>query len=746
MKKLLPLIIIIFSINLSAQIRLKIRPDMLIDEKAYPNASPYLMFDEQSAIVNEPPTTKPVTTWASYASKDLYYPLTAIIDLGKTIKISNIYIYDVGGVANLSFYTKGATTWDLLFKDPLTGYDSWNKHAVNAQVRYLRVISDSPDGSFPEVVIYGDQQTLAPVYSIVPTPTYPLMEDFVGINILHVNDINYASSFKNIRQFHLWAWNEANTKIIGYPGYPNNQYGFNPSPVTNWNFDQVYKDYKDKGMRISPALQGSAFWLFNDTTGAFADNKPVTGTKDSEKAATYMEHSDYIYQFVARYGKNPVSSSKIKLRSDNTIKTAQGTIEGVENWNEPNKTWKGRAGLFQPFEYAAMTSADYDGHQGTLGATVGAKNADPNIPFIMAGLTGMDTVYLKAMLYWFKMNRTDFKNPFNIINFHHYSNDAGGQIGTPLYGVSPEADGLEKKVYDVVGFAHRNLINKPIWITEFGYDVSQATSQRAKIYSSFLGEDVQAMWLVRSYMAICAGGADRAYGFWLEDDNSTSNDLFGTCGIVKQIPPAVPTPKKSWYWLTTMNKVLGKYSFDSKVIDGKTYAYKFKSSLFADTTIYCLWNGTSDGSTVLNYTLPVTRDKAILVSPKVGAMAGVQTPLVVNNGKVILTVTESPVYVKVFGNLNTITGIADQSVVASNQIDLYPNPSSGISYVVLPENLKANEVKVYDAKGSMVWSNNYTELSSITEINTGKFENGIYSVKVSGSGFSSIVKKLVVNK
>ena len=731
------------SVNLSGQIRLKIRPDMLIDEKAYPNASPYRMFDEQSTVVSEPPTTKPVTTWANYISKELYYPLTAIIDLGRTIRVSNIYIYDVGGVANLSFYNKGATTWDLLFKDPLTGYDTWNKHTINAQVRYLRVISDSPDGSFPEVVIYGDQQTLAPVYNAVPTPTYPVMEDFIGVNILHVNDINYASSFKNIRQFHLWAWNEANTDIVGYPGYPNNQYGFNPSPGSYWNFDQVYKDYKDKGMRISPALQGSAFWLFN-STGDITDNKPIIGTEDPEKPASYIEHSDYIYQFVARYGKNPVATSKIKLRSDNTIKTAQGTIEGVENWNEPNKTWKGRAGLFQPFEYAAMTSADYDGHQGTLGTTVGAKNADPNIPFIMAGLTGMDTIYLKAMLYWFKQNRTDFKNPFNIINFHHYSNDAGGQIGTPLYGVSPEADGLEKKVFDVVGFSHRNLINKPIWITEFGYDVSQATSQRSKVYGSFLGEDVQAMWLVRSYLAICAGGADRAYGFWLQDDNSTSNELFGTCGIVKQVPPAVPTPRKSFYWLTTMNKVLGKYSFDSKVIDGKTYSYKFKSSLFSDTTIYCIWNGTSDGSTVLNYQLPTLRDKAILISPKVGANAGVQTPLIVANGKITLTVTENPVYVKVFGNI--ITSLSEQQNVSSIQIDLFPNPSAGITYVVLPQNMRANEVQVYDVRGSMVWSNSSKEALPVTEINTTNFENGIYNVKISGSGFSTIVKKLVVSK
>ena len=222
------------------------------------------------------------------------------------------------------------------------------------------------------------------------------------------------------------------------------------------------------------------------------------------------------------------------------------------------------------------------------------------------------------------------------------------------------------------------------------------------------------------------------------------DELILNPAVELKVPPAVPTARKSWYWLTTMNKVLGKYSFDSKVIDGKTYSYKFKSSLFSDTTIYCIWNGTSDGSTVLNYQLPTLRDKAILISPKVGANAGVQTPLIVANGKITLTVTENPVYVKVFGNI--ITSLSEQQNVSSIQIDLFPNPSAGITYVVLPQNMRANEVQVYDVRGSMVWSNSSKEALPVTEINTTNFENGIYNVKISGSGFSTIVKKLVVSK
>ena len=60
------------------------------------------------------------------------------------------------------------------------------------------------------------------------------------------------------------------------------------------------------------------------------------------------------------------------------------TLAYFENWNEENKWWKGRAAYFSPYEFAAMCSADYDGHRCAMGATVGVKNADPKALMVMA--------------------------------------------------------------------------------------------------------------------------------------------------------------------------------------------------------------------------------------------------------------------------------------------------------------------------------------------------------------------------
>ena len=77
----------------------------------------------------------------------------------------------------------------------------------------------------------------------------------------------------------------------------------------------------------------------------------------------------------------------------------------LENWNEPDKTWRERTGRFHPYELAAMCSADYDGHRGKLGKTYGVRNADPQMRLSIGGLAGLNLDYLRAMKFWYAMGR-----------------------------------------------------------------------------------------------------------------------------------------------------------------------------------------------------------------------------------------------------------------------------------------------------------------------------------------------------
>ena len=156
----------------------------------------------------------------------------------------------------------------------------------------------------------------------------------------------------------------------------------------------------------------------------------------------------------------------------------------MENCNEPDKWWEGRAGFFTPGELAAMCSADYDGHRGTMGPTAGVKTADPTIQLVLGGLANPEIEYLKAMQLWADFHR-DGAMPFDVINLHHYSNDAGGQGGRPTKGISPEADGLRERFAQIVAWRDRYLPGKKVWVSEFGYDTNPKSTFRAPAIGTF---------------------------------------------------------------------------------------------------------------------------------------------------------------------------------------------------------------------------------------------------------------------
>src|SRR5690606_21649268 len=126
-------------------------------------------------------------------------------------------------------------------------------------------------------------------------------------------------------------------------------------------------------------------------------------------------HADHMFQIAARYGKTKVDKGLLKLREDQKALSGLDLIQYYENWNEPNNDWSGRAVHFTPYEFAAMSSADYDGHKGTLGKTIGLKNADPNSKLVMGGLPRLNLDYIKSLKFWSDWKR-DGSFPFDVIN------------------------------------------------------------------------------------------------------------------------------------------------------------------------------------------------------------------------------------------------------------------------------------------------------------------------------------------
>jgi hypothetical protein len=63
------------------------------------------------------------------------------------------------------------------------------------------------------------------------------------------------------------------------------------------------------------------------------------------------------------------------------------------------------------------------------------------------------------------------------------------------------------------------------------YDTNQHSPNLAPAYGQYDAEDVQGMWLVRSYIYLAVAGVDRAHMFMLANVDDTSGNKFSTSGL-----------------------------------------------------------------------------------------------------------------------------------------------------------------------------------------------------------------------
>jgi hypothetical protein len=344
-----------------------------------------------------------------------------------------------------------------------------------------------------------------------------------------------------------------------------------------------------------------------------------------------------MFQYAARYGSTIVADNKLKLASGQTRSSGLNSMTYYENWNEQNRNWNGKRSYFHPYEYAAMTSADYDGHQGTMGNTLGVKNADLNAKLVMGGLVGgPDNIpYLKLMKLWFDNNRTDRKFAADVINVHFYCST--GAYGT---GISPEAANMKTELKNIVDYSHANLPNKEVWLTEFGWDTNT--------YSPFAAPsfEVQGQWTIRGYLAAFAAGVDRTAVYMLRDVSTlpTGWDTSGLTGLKADGYPKKP----SWYYVSTMkNRLTGmKYVGEQTSGNFNVTIYKFKSTT-GNNGAYVAWCPTSNGTTVNNYQLSLTTSatSSTLVTMQNGDNDGVPSALTISSNKVTVNVSERPIFV-----------------------------------------------------------------------------------------------------
>jgi hypothetical protein len=460
--------------------------------------------------------------------------------------------------------------------------------------------------------------------------------DFVGANALITDAVADLAPIGVVREYHNWGWLGNNYADDPYP-----QTLYTPNiPDFGWDWDGFFAGLKGMGVSGFPAVQGGVPWVKSSAVPP-ADGSPTA-------AASYVAHGDTMFQIAARWGSAKVPDAQLKLEPGQTRKSGLGTVEYFEDFNEQDN-----AAGFTGDVYAAMASADYDGDQMRLGATIGVKNADPNAKLVMGGLSGKYgsgdtwiksiTTFLDAARTWSAAHRGG-SFPADVVNVHYYSFGSGGSAPA----LSPEDDGVQAKLAAVVAYRDQHLPGKPVWWTEFGYDTYAKSPLHAPAIGGSSAFVVQAQWLVRDLLAALAAGVDRATLFELDDTctppASACDTQFATCGLLA----TGSVRKPAWYFIATFRARLATQVYGGEVASGQA---DVKISRFRDTAgpggALVVWAPTSQATVHAGYALALPAGaataKAVALVDK--QASGVESALVITGGGVTLDVTETPTIV-----------------------------------------------------------------------------------------------------
>jgi hypothetical protein len=316
------------------------------------------------------------------------------------------------------------------------------------------------------------------------------------------------------------------------------------------------------------------------------------------------------------------------------VKIGLGFIEYIECKNERNKWWKGRKSYQTGREYAVNLSAFYDGHMYTLGARVALASTD----------------YLRGMIDWCKQFRGfgpdgSVNICWDIINYHLYTNnpDLNRAIAPELKAGFNNADSIAKAF---VNAAAIYLNNMPVWVTETGFDIHPGSPNKAIAIGNKSVLQTQADWMLRTALLYSRNGIMKQFFYQLEDDTPNGDQLYATSGLFGDNL----TPRPAADFIKQTKNLFGDYYYH-KTLNADPIVDQY---LLDDTvTMHVVYIPDEIGRTGL-YTLDLgNADTAFIYTPTAGKSSMQLTKLKTNNGKVIITATETPVFVKGAGKLLT---------------------------------------------------------------------------------------------
>ncbi len=661
-----------------------------------------VLFDQQDYTPESPENLKvPSEIWEKTTRDKNWKPNyqaefgddTFFIDLGANYIITGICFLDTNGVQTWNIQDGEPFHWNDLNSFETDAYQTWRglQFENPRETRYLRFSTSAGDSGVSELAIYGyqvselsDEQKAFNLPSPAALPKTDLTAgQRIGFNAFIDDPMTAIMAGGNVREYHNFNWlYDENGKVKFSQG-------------TWGDMDSYYSAMKAQNISIIPCFQGGSTYV----SGEKPPEIPVPKNADTENPESYALHAQAFYQVAARYGSNSnIDPSTLNVSELSEPKTGLNLLNTLENSNEPNKTWSGKANYFSPFEMAAMCSADYDGHEGTI-PNAGVKTADPNFKLAIGGMLNMASLleYLDEMKLWFSYHRTDKKFAVDVLNVH---------MGAETY--NPEDSAFTERVKQIQNWIDENAPDTELWISEFEVPMGDCETENLDNHDNDLYQLRYAQRVARTYLMSIGAGVDRMTKFQLRDEGE---GVYYNSGLTTG--KGEWSKKLAWYYTAGMTSMLKNADFikDNSTDTVKDYIFKDRKT---GDEIHCLWSPTSEDKVIKNYSLNAGNFGYAYLTELGTYAEGVTSELNLNKQKVSVNVSESPVFVKFSGSAQTVVnGKGKYIVPASLEVTAENKPEQFERMFDEPDSMPEF---IYSDTGSLKTPETNVNASNITGI------------------------------
>ncbi len=242
-------------------------------------------------------------------------------------------------------------------------------------------------------------------------------------------------------------------------------------------------------------------------------------------------------------------------------------VDSIEIGNEPGK--------WSDTEYARMYRAIAEG----------VRAGDAQLKICSCNLTaGKSTEYAKSVECVERLT-----NLVDVLTIHTYAELEGWPTWRRSFPEDPKLPRYLRDVEALCRWRDNYAAEKPIWITEFGYDSSTRSPAQTGDFAKWTGvtETQQAQWLVRSLLVFSTMPVERAYIYFFNDEDQPQ--VHSSSGLTRHFQP-----KPSFYAVAQLRRILGEYRFQRLVCDSahvRVQEYERE----AGQNVWAVWSPTGKG-------------------------------------------------------------------------------------------------------------------------------------------------------